>query len=101
MSDDEYRRVLHQWAAPLLPDGVGVDKIVKVELGFEEGFRGSDVTPADDPTLSIEISYRDGGGIRIKSIDHDSRWGGADVALTMSRLLRDLFRIAGEEEARP
>lgn len=95
---DEYRRVLHEWAAGLLPDGITVDKIVKVDLVYEEGFGGSDVTAPDPDSFGIQISYRDCGGVQTKWVDHDPRWGGSDVALTMSRLLHELFAIAARQE---
>lgn len=84
---DEYRRVLSEWAAGVLPSHLGSTGIIDVRLKFHEDYIWSEWT-ADDARLSVEIDYLDLAGGTLT-------WQGGDkVALSITSLLRKLFRLA-------
>jgi hypothetical protein len=90
---DEYERVLQTWALSVLPKDLGAVRVVKVDVDYFRGFGGSDITPADDPELSIRVDYADAGGTE------KTYWpyGNEDNAKRLGELLQDLFRIANED----
>jgi hypothetical protein len=86
----EYKRVLQAWALSTLPKDLDAVRVLKVDVDYYRGFGGSDVTPADDPELSIRVDYEDTSG------EHRTYWpwGNEDNAKRLGELLQDLFRIA-------
>jgi hypothetical protein len=92
---DEYRRVLHQWARTLLPADIGDVPIVDVKLETSTGGSWSEWTH-EDPEFTVTVFYYDAGTTQRYLADTGLEDGG----IVMSKLLHELFRIAGTEEAR-
>lgn len=86
---DEYRRVLAAWAAETLPERLGAVKITGVDLDYGEGGAWSTYT-VEDPHFDVQINYTIASGQELSwtVVDHDK------AAISMSKLLTDLFRIA-------
>ena len=87
---DEYRRVLHAWAANLLPDDLAGATITNVSVGYYPGWGGTDVTAGEDPEVYLDVHYLDGDGPAVHRLSYDNEGN----AMKMSALLRDLFAIA-------
>lgn len=89
----EYGRVLKAWALSALPEPLRAVRVISASADYYEGWGGSDITPGDDPELSIHIYYVDADGKEASYIVY----GNEDNALRMTELLRELFRIADAE----
>lgn len=87
---DEYKRILHEWALSTLPRDLGAVRVISADVDYYRGFGGSDITPADDPELSISIRYATADG----SVTTYTLYDNEDNAMRMSELLQDLFRLA-------
>lgn len=86
---DEFKQVLATWALDNLPKAADAAKIVDVKLDFDEGVRWSEWT-YENPHLDIAITYLDASGKKQTWTSLDDK----EVAISMSKLLSDLFRIA-------
>lgn len=66
--------------------------VIDARADYYEGWGGSDVTPGDDPELSIKIRYVDADGKEESYV----LYGSEDNTIRMSDLLQALFRLANE-----
>lgn len=87
---DEYRHTLSAWALSALPADLGAVRVISVSVDYDRGWGGSDVTPGDDPELTIPVRYVDGSGAE----GWYTLYGNEDNAIRMSELLRALFKLA-------
>ncbi len=89
---DEYRQTLARWAVENLPPNLKVQRITEVGIDWDEGSPGwSTYTPGEEPSFTISVHYLD-------ALGRKERWE-TDNAIPLSRLLRDLFRLADITEA--
>jgi hypothetical protein len=87
---DEYRRVLNAWTLSALPADLGAVRVISARADYDRGWGGSDVTPGDDPELTIAVRYVDGAGAE----GAYTLYGNEDNAIRMSELLSALFKLA-------
>lgn len=90
---DEYKRVLTTWALRALPAKLGAARVLSARADYYEGWGGTDITPGDDPELTLFVRYLTTTGTEETYV----LYGNEDNALRMSDLLQDLFRLANEE----
>jgi hypothetical protein len=92
---EEYRRVLTAWAAEHVPAEWGIQRITSVYLDYERG--GAWEYTVEDPHFQVMVSFDSVDGYsqtRFLGVD------GEEAAVTMSKLLTDLFEIAEIEGLR-
>lgn len=89
---DEYERVLTTWALSALPGTLKAVRVVNAHAAYYEGWGGTDVTPGDDPEITINVRYVDADGKEESYI----LYGNEDNALRVSNLLKDLFKLANK-----
>ena len=87
---DEYRSVLNTWTLAALPADLGAVRVISASADYDRGWGGSDVTPGDDPELTIVVRYVDGSGAE----GVYTLYGTEDNAIRMSELLSALFKLA-------